>query len=287
VPQTDPEPLDEFRDDVNRALESGREWAIDLGREHLPRWLIALISGSVTSSVAAILVWPPVVGIACALTLGAATIATYYARRRMYKERRARAWSYIAGKRLERDLLERENRLDQAILVFAGHPQDRALRHALRPQELRQILAGLEYRLRSAAESDRPQPAKATRHGMASRPARAPDLAAVRRRIERRNAQIAAIDAECEQLAVPEDPGAALAASESRDRAHAVYAAALKADRKARELKRRGRRASGRGGHHELVVEFQPDGERNVSRGAYEPSPEELADPDRTRDDAA
>jgi hypothetical protein len=281
VTKRNPEPPDDFAADAERLYEKGLDAAATIAREHLPRWVLGLLTGSVFTSVAALIVAPAAIGIAAALVILACFICTYYARRRMHQERRLRAHMAIREKRLQREILERENALDRELLLFAGDPRDRQLRHRTRrTDQARQVLAWVEHRIRRSRSEERPQPAKARRRGGAPAEPPAPDLAKIRRRIDERTAEIAALDAERELLMVSDDPAAAVEAAETRERAKALRSAARKADREARELRRRGARATGRSGSHTFELGATPDGRNRVTRGGYKPSPEELADPD-------
>jgi hypothetical protein len=277
----EPEPFDDLAADAQRVRDAVGTWAVNVARERLPRSLVTLLSASLVTSAVAVIVHPAAVGVACACVVLAAAVYAYYARRRMHGERRSRAWAFIAGKRLQRDLLEREVWLDELLLAFAGHPNDRAARHGLRPSEAAKVLALVEHRIREAAKPEGVRDPRARRRQSAAASRPEPDLPKIRRRIERRKAEIAALDAEREHLAVPEDPAAEVEAAETRDRAREVRKAALAADREARDLRRRGSRATGRGGTKSLRVRFDPgSGHNDVSRGSYKPSPEEIADPD-------
>jgi hypothetical protein len=251
----EPEPFDDLAADAKRLQEAVGTWAVNVARERLPRSLMTLLATSLVTSVVAVVVHPAAVGVACACVVLASAVYAYYARRRMYGERRARAWAFIAGKRLQRDLLAREIWLDELLLVFAGHPNDRAARHRLRPAEAAKVLALVEHRIREAAKPEGVRDSRARlRESAPRRPE--PDLPRIRRRIERRKAEIAALDAEREHLSVPEDPAAEVEAAETRARAREVRKAALAADREARDLRRRGSRATGRGGTKSLQVRF-------------------------------
>jgi hypothetical protein len=165
--------------------------------------------------------------------------------------------------------------VDTAVLIIAGEPEDRGLAVGARPGELRQAVSYHRGRLAEAHASSRAQPASAKQRRPA--PPRKPDLAAVRRRRERRAAEIKALEAEIQQLANPDDIAAAIAAEEARAHVRSVRHSAMDADQAARERARRGRPATARTEGTPLEIAFRPDGSRDVGRGARRGSPEEIA----------
>lgn len=275
--EREPEAIDDLEADAQKWWGRFRRWATDIAIDHLPASVAWPIGAALVSAVGAAIVLPALVAIGCTISLAVAAISVYYSRRRMHSERRARAWSDVARLKLAADLRERENDLDRAVLLVAGDRSARSGRRVPRPPELRQALAMLSYKQREAENANKPRS-----KGAASRqpaPPRPVDVKAIERRMEVRSAEVDAIRAEMEALAVPGDPEIAESARESRKEFNAVRTAALRADREARELNRRGAQATNREGTIGFEIAFHPNGNREVSRTSR-PTPEQLADPE-------
>jgi len=271
----DLEPQDALREDVVRTVRSWRQRVADRARGWVTRWLVGVALTSVAGVVLAVLSLPLIAAVVCAVATTASLCTAVWARRLLYRERAARRWSWIAGKRAQQDLLTREQLVDTAVLVIAGEPEDRALTIGARPAELRQATSYVRGRLAEAHASLRPQPT-AAKHRRPAAPKK-PDLAAVRRRRERRAAEIKALEAEIQQLANPDDAAAAMVAEEARMHARSVRQSAMDADQAARERTRRGRTPTARTEGTPIEVAFKPDGGRDVRRGSRRASPEQIA----------
>lgn len=271
----DLEPQDAFREDVVRSVRTWRERIADRARGWVTRWLVGVALTSAAGVVLAVVSLPLIAAVFCAVATAASLCTAVWARRLLYRERAARRWSWVAGKRAQQDVLTREQTVDTAVLVIVGEPEDRALAVGTRAAELRQAVSYVRGRLAEAHASSRPQPASA-KHRRPTAPKK-PDLAPVRRRRERRAAEIKALEAEIQQLANPDDAAAAMAAEEARTHARSVRQSAMDADQAARERARRGQTATARTEGTPIEIAFKADGSRDVRRGARRVSPEEIA----------
>lgn len=271
----DLEPQDAFREDVMRSVRTWRERVADRARGWISRWLAGVALTSAAGVVLAVVSLPLIAAVVCGVATTASLCTAVWARRLLYRERAARRWAWVAGKRAQQDVLTREQIVDTAVLVIVGEPEDRALAVGTRPVELRQAVSYVRGRLAEVHASSRPQPASAKHRRPAA--AKKPDVAPVRRRRERRAAEIKALEAEIQQLANPDDAAAAMAVEEAGRHARSVRQSALDADQAARERARRGRPATARTEGTPIEIAFKADGSRDVRRGTRRVSPEEIA----------
>ncbi|MGO9899666.1 MAG: hypothetical protein ACLP0J_08220 [Solirubrobacteraceae bacterium] len=214
------------------------------------------------SGALAIVVLPVFAGVACGLIALAAVAYGIWARRLMESERRNRRWAYIQGKRIQQRELRSLAAVDVAILAICG---DRQVRFSGRQNpELTQALAHLEGRVRQTALAALPQDAGAAQRQPAV-PA-PPDLAAVRRRLQKRQSEIEALEAEIQALAVPGDAELEQDASERRQAELDLTEATWRAERAARERRRLGQKPT-RAAGEEIGLQLQvgPEGVRQIS----------------------
>lgn len=255
------------------------------GKE-LPRILLLGTSGS------AGLVWAVIglheaVYLVIALVLIGAFVAlagyTLGLRKQLVDERTMRRWAFVAGKRMEQEVLKRELALDLATLILVNDPKDRATANKLSAPRSPEFASAVRYvrglllRVAAAAASDRPQPRKATVHGQAppAAPA-APDVAGVRRRRDLRTSEIAKLEAEIQALAAPDVIELAFAEKEAATSYKDQRAAAHLADRVARDRQHAGRKPTAPGPDAGFVVSFHPNGNRDV-RQTQKQTPEQIA----------
>jgi hypothetical protein len=270
------------------------------GKE-LPRILLLGTSGS------AGLVWA-VIGLheAAYLVIALVLIGAFVAlagytlglRKQLVDERAMRRWAFVAGKRMEQEVLKRELALDLATLILVNDPKDRATANRLSAPRSPEFASAVRYvrgrlRIAASAASDRPQPRKAAVHGHATpraptaqemlrdggRVPRAPvppDLAVVRRRRDLRTSKIAKLEAEIQALAAPDLIELAFAAEEAATSYKDQRAAAHLADRVARDRQRAGRKPTAPDPDGSFVVSFHPNGNRDV-RQTRTLTPEQIA----------
>ncbi|MGI8862962.1 MAG: hypothetical protein ACR2JH_00955 [Solirubrobacteraceae bacterium] len=270
----DPEPLEAFAEETKQVARSIAQRIVDSGREWLTGQLVALLIGAVGSSALAIAVLPIFAGVACALVTLAAVIYAIYARRLLATERRNRRWAHIQGKRVQQQQLRAQASVDNAVLLIGGDRQ--ASVGTLRNRDLAQAVRHLLARLHQSALASRPHPQAAAQHQPAMPPA--PDLTAVRRRLEQRQAEIKALEAEIQALSVPGDQALEAVARENRQAERDLSTAAREADRLARDRQRRGLTPTMPAGR-ELGLQLQigPEGVRDVQRQPPTPTPEQIA----------
>ncbi len=270
----DPEPFDAFADEAKRAARSIGRRIVDRGREWLTGQLVALLVGAVGSGALAIVVLPIFAGVACALVTIAAVIYAIYARRLMDTERRNRRWAHIQGKRIQQKELRAHASVDSAVLVIAGERQPGP--GTLRNPDLTQALRHLQARVHQTALTSRPQPASAVQHQPAVPPA--PDLTAVRRRLERRQAEIKALEDEIQALALPGDQELQAAADASRQAQREQSSATREAERLARERRHQGEAPTAPAGTElGLQLNIGPEGVRDVQPTPSARTPEQIA----------
>jgi len=271
----DPEPLEAFADEAKRAARSIGRRIVDRGRERLTSQLIALLLGAVGSGALAIVVLPIFAGVACALVTIAAVIYAIYARRLMDTERRNRRWTHIQGKRIQQKELRAQASVDSAVLAICGERQGGL--GALRNPDLAQALRHLQAaRAHKTALARRPQPASAVQHQPAVSPA--PDLTAVRRRLERGQAEIKALEDEIQALVLPGDQELQAGAADSRQAERELSSATREAERLARERRHQGKAPTAPSGTEiGLQLNIGPEGVRDVQPTPPPRTPEQIA----------
>jgi len=269
----DPEPLEAFTDEAKRAARSIGRRIVDRGREWLTGQLIALLLGAVGSGALAIVVLPIFAGVACALVTIAAVIYAIYARRLMDTERRNRRWAHIQGKRIQQKELRAQASVDSAVLMIAGEAGLGTLRNPDLAQAVRHRQAA---RVHQTALASRPQPRSAIQHQPAVSPA--PDLTAVRRRLERRQAEIKALEDEIQALALPGDQELQAAADASRQAQRELSTATREAERLARERRHQEKAPTAPAGTElGLQLNIGPAGVRAVQPTPSARTPEQIA----------
>jgi len=271
----DPAPLEAFADEAKRAARSIGRRIVDRGREWLTGQLVVLLLGAVGSGALAIVVLPIFAGVACALVTIAAVIYAIYARRLMDTERRNRRWAYIQGKRIQQKELRAQASVDSAVLVIGGERQ--AGLGTLRNPDLAQAVRHLQAaRVHQTALASRPQPASAVQHQPAVPPA--PDLTAVRRRLEQYQAEIKALEDEIQALALPGDQELQAAADASRQAQRELSTATREAERLARERRHQGKAPTAPAGTElGLQLNIGPAGVRAVQPTPLARTPEQIA----------
>jgi hypothetical protein len=271
---TDQEPFDALADDAKQLALSVSRRIFERGREWLTHQLTVLMVGALASGALAIVVLPIFAGIACGLIALAAVVYAIWARRLMENERRNRRWVYIQGKRIQQRELRALAAVDVATLAMCGDRQARF--SGRRSPELTQALAHLQGQVRRTALAAQPQPAVAAQRQPAV-PA-PPDLAAVRRRLQQRQAEAQALEAEIQALAAPGDSKLEQDAGERRQAERDLTEATRQAERAARERRRRGQKPTRPAGEEiGLQLQVGPEGVRQVRNMDPSTTPEELA----------
>ena len=301
------EPLDALRADVEgavrRRLRNVGWWL----RKFVGAQLVKLLLGGVASIALLVAALPLFAAGAAAAVVAAALGYAVYARKQLVDERAMRRWAYVAGKRVQQDVLKRELALDLATLILVNDPADREVAHRLSEPRSPEFASAVRYvrgrlRIAAAAAFGRPQPRKAAVHGHATPRAPTaqemlrdggrvpsapvpPDLAGVRRRRDLRTSEIAKLEAELQALAAPDAIELAFAAEEAATSYKDQRAAAHLADRVARDRRRAGRTPTAPGPDAGLAVSFHPNGSRDV-RQTQTLTPEQVARGDQPGDDA-
>jgi hypothetical protein len=272
------EPLDQFRDDVERAA---RTWWTR-GKDWLRKWvgaqLLALLGAGGAFAGLAWVAFPYAVAAGGTLVVCLLGIYALYLRKQFADERALRRWSLVGNKRQRQDVCRRELALAEATLILVGQPQDRQARFNLHAPGGREFVAAVRYleaRVRAAASLQRPEP-RSARVRRGADPV-APEVAGVRRRRELLKAEIAKLEAEIQALATPEAIELARAAEEAERSYEEQRAAAHEADRNARARWRAGRKPSPATSERSLTVAFKPNGERAARRLPAAPTPEQIA----------
>ena len=232
-------------------------WAFDHGRRYLTASLLKTsVIGVIGVAIAAYSL-PAVAAVACGVAVAGGIVYGIYGRRIYHDERVSRRWTWISAKRLQQDKLRLEQRLDTAVFDVLRRAPGSKAGAGRSSAELRQAIAFVHHQAR---QQQVPGPGQHER-----RPApKAPDLNMLQARMEGRKADIDALEAEIQSLAVPENVDTAMAAEEAR--AHAISArdSALAADQAARERSRRGQTATPRAAGVSLDVTIAPTGVQDV-----------------------
>jgi hypothetical protein len=269
---TDKNPEQVAWDEAKSAgLTLGR-WLIDHGRRYLTASLLKFIlTGVIFVGVGAYSL-PVIAVIAGGVAILGGIVYGIYGQRIAHDERASRRWTWISAHRLRQDKLRLEQRLDAAVFDLLGRAADPSTGAAHSSPELRQAVAvlrhqalqGQQRQVRGGQPEDRPAP-------------KAPDLKLLQARMVARKADIDAIEAEIQSLAVPENADAAMVAQGSRDHEQSLTESVRKADQVARERVRRGQTATNAETGVSLQVELTPTGTGGVQRVASPPTPEQIA----------
>jgi hypothetical protein len=211
---------------------------------------------------------PLIAAVACTIAVLGSLIFAVYGHKIASSEYASRRWTWIAANRLQQDTLRVEQRLDAAVFDVLGQAPPNDTGTCMSSPELRQAVAVLRQRAfrREQPLTDRP------RHE-----AQPPDLGVVASRMRARKAEIDALEADIQSLAVAEQADAAMAAEEARRHADSLREAARRADQEARERVRRGQTATHREPGAQLSVTVTPTGVRGVSVGTPSLTPEQIA----------
>lgn len=238
----------------------------------------ALIAvGGVGASVLAVLSLGALAGIACAAVTVGASVWAVFAGRLLIRERASARWAAIGVLRHEQRAVRAEAALDVVTLALAGDRTAMGRLHRIGRPDLVRALRARDHALRQAAAgSTSARPSRADARAAAPPPA--PDTKKVRRHLSEREAELKAIEARIQAYADPTDDAAIRRAEAFRAQAKAAHDAALKADREARDRRRRGLPATVPPGREVgLELEITPAGVRSVRRSAARPTPEQLA----------
>jgi len=269
---TDKHPEQVVEEDVKRALRTVGRWVLDHGRRYFTASLLkTLVLGVVGVGIAAYSL-PAIAAIACGAAVTGGIIYGVYGRRLYHSERASRRWTWIAAKRLLQDKLRLEQRLDAAVFDVLGKASESGVGATHSSPELRQAVAVLRHhvleaqrqQLTGAVEGQRPAP-------------QSPDLNKVGARMKARKADIDALEAEIQSLAVPENADAAMAAEEARLHEKSLTESVRKAEQEARDRLRRGQTATQAEPGVSLQLQVAPTGVTDVRRGTPKLTPEQIA----------
>lgn len=260
---TDKQPEQLAKEAASKAGLRAARWVTDHGRRYVSRYLLTLLATAVGGAVLGFLSLPILAATVTAVALVGLGGYAIFSHKLLHEERSVRRWAFVRGKRMEQDVLDREQWLDLAVLAIMGKPEDRAARtEARRPQELAQALRVVQHKLAEAHAAQHPQPAKARvrRPG----PPAEPNLGVVRARVAAREAARAQLEAEIQALATPEAVETQMALEEATRHATSAKDAALRADQEARNRRRQGRRGTQRTPEMSLSLKMHATGKRDV-----------------------
>jgi hypothetical protein len=258
--------------------------AVDQGRRYLTASLLKfMLAGVIAIGLAGYSLPAAAVALTVAAVAGG-LIYGVYGQRIAHDERASRRWTWIAAKRLQQDKLRMEQRLDAAVFDVLGRSAQANLGAAHSSPELRQAIATVRFQ---AAEAQRQKlPGTAEQHARHPGPEFS-DLNRLRARMAARKADIDALEAEIQSLAVPENADAAMAAEEARNHEKSLADSARKADQEARNRVRRGQSATQSEPGVALQIQMGPTGTRDVKQVVAPIAPEQIARGQRDTDDAA
>jgi hypothetical protein len=271
----DQSPEQVAQEDVKRAAITLVRRVVDHGRRYLSLSLLKLVVVGVAGVVFGVISLPLLTVVGCALVVALALGYAVYSHRLLHDAREELRWAFVGGKRVQRDNLEVEQRVDEAVLAIMGKSEDRTVRVRARPPELAQALRVVNHRLADAQAAQNPQPrTAAVRRGAAPQE---PDLKVVRARIAERQTEREALEAEIQSLASPGDIDAAMAAEDARKHAKSASHSARQATQAARERRRLGQRATQPDAGGTIALTMRANGTREVSQRRPKPTPEQIA----------
>jgi hypothetical protein len=215
--------------------------------------------------------------VCCGVAVLGGVVWGVFGHRIAHRERASRRWTWIAAHRLKQDKLRGAQALDGAMFTLMGRQPPTGTGVAHPPHELREAMA---VRRHYALEARKAQ--SATGRGDPRPAPKGPNLDVVAARMKARKAEIDALDAEIQSLAVPANADAALAADDARRYAKSAADAAQEADKAARDRARRGQPATRRDPGTMLNVTIGPTGARSVSHRPGATTPEQIAAGERT-----
>jgi hypothetical protein len=240
----------------------------------LAKWVVIGAAGVVLAGISL----PVAAFICCVVAVLGGVVWGIFGHRIAHRERASRRWTWVAAHRLEQDKLRGAQALDAAVFTLMGRQPPTGLGAPHPPRELREAIA---VRRHHALEACNRQLAAGL--GGDQRPApKGPNLDLVAARMKARKAEIDALDAEIQSLAVPENAEAALTADDARRYAKSAADAAQEADKAARDRVRQGQPATRRDPGTTLDVAMGPTGTRSVSRRPGATTPEQIAAGERT-----
>lgn len=297
-------PFDEATRDAKKHLTRARYRAEDFASKYLTAALIKVTLPSVATAVLGVIFLPLAVGVASAAVIVVLIVYAVFSTRLLKRKDSELRHAWIANKRIQQHGLEQRIAVDNAILQLLGErPGQRSFRHVT--PELRSTLAHVRREVRDAraraaaaeavnagtATDAQRRALKRFQRGGAPTPAKPPKPEPIRKRRDAHVAKRARLESEIQALASHDDIRKAMTAKEvagarrtERDRQDA----AVKADKAARDRIRRGKRPTTEEPEHVIDLRTQPNGDRDVSRGSRELTPEQIARGDaRTTSDSA
>jgi hypothetical protein len=292
MPDLDPYKLAE----QNARRHITRAWhrVVDFGKTYLTAALLKTLGLAVVAGVAAALNFPAFAFVIVAIALLGLSVYSVYATKLLKAQDRELRWAWIGGKRVQQRELEANISLETATLALMGERQIGGRLRMASP-ELSSALAFYQHRLRLAEE--RAEAAEAVKEGTATdaqrrrlkglqrdrqpTPRKGPAVEPIKARREALEAERAALEAEIKSLSTAEDIAAGMRAEEvegARRTKRERRDAARRADQAARDRVRAGKSPTAPESDHVISVELGPNGERSVSRGQGQPTPEQIAE---------
>ena len=247
------------------------------------------------AGVAAAFVFPIFAVVAVAAAFLALSVYAIYMTKIVKAQDRDERWTYVAGKRVQQDVLDAKIAMDTVTLALMGERHAPGMMRNASP-ELRAALAVHQHRLRLAEQ--RAEAAEAVKDGTATdaqrralksmqrrdqRPAappKGPAVEPIKARREALVAERAELEAEIKSLATADDIDKAMKADEvegARRTKRERQDAARKADQAARERVRAGSQPTQREPEHVINLRISPNGVRNVGRTRGATTPERIA----------
>lgn len=281
--------------DAERLIKRAGHRVVDFAKTYVTVALVKQLGVGALALVAAALNFPVFAFAIVAVSLVSFTVYAIYATRLLKAQDREERWTYVAGKRVQQDVLDAKIAMDTATLALMGERHAPGLMRGA-SMELKSALAHHQQRVHlaeqraNAAEavkegkatdrqrrtlerfqrSDQRQPA--TPKGPATEPIKARRAARLAERAER--------EAEIKSLATADDIDRAMKTEEvegARRTKQERQEAAKKADQAARERVRAGREPTRREPEHVINMQISANGSREVGSGRGAATPEQVA----------
>lgn len=257
---------------VNRA----RRWVRDVGTRFASIAVLKLLGIGGATAVIGFISLPLMLACLLAAFVIGGGIWLVFAHKAFYEQKTMREWAVVAAKRLEQQKLRAEKREAEAVLLIVGDPKDRGVHLYKRRPELGQAIAWQRQRLLTASADQNARPAGA--HVRAKNAPGPPNLDPVRAQIRQLDAELNALEAEIQALALPEARSLALKATEARAHVSLLKDRALKARQAARERHRAGLPPTAEAPGMRLQVQVDPlAGHHAIEQLPPEPTPEQIA----------
>lgn len=298
-------PFPQARRDAEGYLKRAWYRVVDFGKAHVTAALLKTLGLTGVAGAAAAFVFPIFAVVVVAAAFVALSVYAVYMTKIVKSQDRGERWTYVAGKRIQQDVLDAKIAMETATIALMGE------RHAPGKMrgasaELKSALTYHQHRLRLAEQ--RAEAAEAVNDGTATdaqrrnlrslqrrdqrQPAspKGPAVQPIKARREALVAERAELEAEIKSLATADDIDRAMNAGEAegaRRTRRERQEAARKADQAARDRVRTGREPTRREPEHVINLRMSPNGYRSVGTGRGAATPEQIASgegADRTED---